>query len=270
MTGSKYAKAALPCVLQVLIDCCTFEFCGFVNYWHLITNDAGFDSIYPTTKPSIMNCELITESEILDILFEKRNKAYGAYTLRKFYNNRLMKSIGKMMGTVIVFSAFTFLPATDNTVRFIVEEQVFGSITPAAKLPKLKPAAVKQVKPSRLSVQKFLSSMLIVNSKDSSDRLHDLKDVSVGDITNIIPGNSTDALLVGSATGFAGNEAPLKIAEPIPDITQPVDNPEIMPEFPGGMAALRSFLERYLRNPGNLEEGELINVKVKFVVTMEN
>ncbi len=213
-----------------------------------------------------MNSKLITESDLLDIVFEKRNKAYGAYTLRKFYNYRLMKSIGIMMVAVIVFSAFTFLPATNNTGGFIVEEQVFGSIPPAAKLPEVKPVVLKQVKPTYLSVRKFLSNILIVNSKDSSDMLHDLKDVSIGDNTNIIPGNLTEALLVGYSTGFAGTEAPLKITEPIPGITQPIDNPEVMPEFPGGMAALRSFLERNLRNPGDLDEGELISVKVKFVV----
>lgn len=213
-----------------------------------------------------MTSELITESDLLDILFEKRNKAYGAYTLRKFYNHRLMKSIGIMMVTVLVFSAFTFLPAPGNTGGFIVEEQVFGSIPPAAKLPELKPAVVKQVKPTRPSVQKFLSNMVIVNRKDSSDMLHDLKDVSVGDRTNIIPGNSPGVLLVGYATGTAGTDAPLKIPEPTPDITQPIDNPEIMPEFPGGMAALRNFLERNLINPGGLEEGEPVSVKVKFVV----
>jgi len=39
-----------------------------------------------------------------------------------------------------------------------------------------------------------------------------------------------------------------------------------MPEFPGGINALRRFLERNLRNPRDLEDGELISVKVMFVV----
>ena len=33
--------------------------------------------------------EKIMQSDLLDILFENRNKNYGAYTLRKFYNQRL-------------------------------------------------------------------------------------------------------------------------------------------------------------------------------------
>lgn len=39
-----------------------------------------------------------------------------------------------------------------------------------------------------------------------------------------------------------------------------------MPSYPGGMSALRKFLERNLKNPRDMEEGEVANVKVKFVV----
>jgi periplasmic protein TonB len=57
-----------------------------------------------------MNKELILKSTFLDILFENKNKAYGAYHLRKFYNNRLYKSLALMLSGVILLSAFTFLP----------------------------------------------------------------------------------------------------------------------------------------------------------------
>jgi len=66
-----------------------------------------------------MNKEMILKSDVLDIVFENRNKAYGAYDLRKFYNNRLIKSLGVMLGAVIVLSAFTFLPKKKS--RVIIE-----------------------------------------------------------------------------------------------------------------------------------------------------
>ena len=56
-----------------------------------------------------MKTELILKSDVLDIIFERRNKLYGAYNLRKFYDNRLMKSIGVTMGIAILLSAFTFI-----------------------------------------------------------------------------------------------------------------------------------------------------------------
>jgi protein TonB len=39
-----------------------------------------------------------------------------------------------------------------------------------------------------------------------------------------------------------------------------------MPEFPGGVPALRKFLERNLQNPEDIENGENISVKIKFIV----
>lgn len=39
-----------------------------------------------------------------------------------------------------------------------------------------------------------------------------------------------------------------------------------MPSYPGGMNALRKFLVRNLENPRDMKEGEVANVKVKFVV----
>ncbi len=32
----------------------------------------------------------ILQADLLDIIFEKRNKDYGAYAIRKGYNNRLL------------------------------------------------------------------------------------------------------------------------------------------------------------------------------------
>lgn len=39
-----------------------------------------------------------------------------------------------------------------------------------------------------------------------------------------------------------------------------------MPSYPGGMNALRKFLVRNLENPKDMKEGEVANVKLKFMV----
>src|SRR5258708_6978386 len=46
-----------------------------------------------------MEINKILNADILDIIFEGRNKEYGAYELRKTYNKRLVKAI---IGTAIV------------------------------------------------------------------------------------------------------------------------------------------------------------------------
>jgi protein TonB len=51
----------------------------------------------------------IVQADPLDILFENRNKSYGAYCLRKYYEQRLMISIGVVM-TLVVIVSFAYLP----------------------------------------------------------------------------------------------------------------------------------------------------------------
>ena len=48
-----------------------------------------------------MEANKILNADILDIIFEGRNKAYGAYDLRKTYNSRIMKAL---TGTLILLA----------------------------------------------------------------------------------------------------------------------------------------------------------------------
>src|SRR4029453_2743702 len=41
-------------------------------------------------------------------LFENRNKAYGAYALRKYYNHRLQWALGISLGLVFILLMFDF------------------------------------------------------------------------------------------------------------------------------------------------------------------
>jgi protein TonB len=206
-----------------------------------------------------MNTESIMQTDVLDLLFEKRNKAYGAYTLRKFYNNRLMKSIGIMMLAVIVFSAFTFIPERDNTGIYEVVDPGFAKIAPASKLPELKPKKIEPAVVKPVSTLKLTSTIKIVKN-DLADTLVDLKDMAIGSNTNIVAdGGNAIIGQTGNGNGFI---EPVKPVEPKVDITIPLETAEVMPEYPGGVEALRKFLERNLSNPRDLEDGELISVKV--------
>ena len=40
-----------------------------------------------------MEADKILNSDLLDIIFEGKNKSYGAYQLRKTYNSRLIKAL---------------------------------------------------------------------------------------------------------------------------------------------------------------------------------
>ena len=56
-----------------------------------------------------MKTDAILNADLLDIIFENRNKEYGAYSLRKFYNNRLYKALGITFTFVAALLFFSFV-----------------------------------------------------------------------------------------------------------------------------------------------------------------
>src|SRR6185312_7486673 len=57
-------------------------------------------------KPIIMESNKILSADILDIVFEGRNKEYGAYELRKTYNGRLGRAMA-VTGSLILLLFLT-------------------------------------------------------------------------------------------------------------------------------------------------------------------
>lgn len=209
-----------------------------------------------------MNSEAILKSDLLDILFEKRNKVYGAYILRKFYNQRLVRSIGFMMLSVTIVGAFTFLPETKK-----MEIPFFETIMGHVPNPKVEGEKKKTPVPTKAEpAQKKAAGLPVIAKNDT--RVDTLQDVDPLQKTAVVAVAGTEP---GNNTGnVAGVETPATIVDKAPvitaDINAPVADPEIMPQFPGGTEALKKFLQRNLHNPRDLDEGEKISVKVKFVV----
>ena len=211
-----------------------------------------------------MNTELIMKSDVLDILFEKRNKLYGAYTLRKFYPERIKKSLAIIMGIVFLFCIAALMPKQTlvQEVFTVIDDHTLGNIPPEKK-PAVKPAPPPAAK-QNVATAKWTSTPTIVNEKDTADILHNnFENLQIGstDILSIPDGPSLSTVGESvTATQFAKTE----VKEPDPKI--PIDNPEVEPAYPGGINALRVFLERNLSNPKDLDEGEQVSVKIKFIV----
>jgi periplasmic protein TonB len=212
-----------------------------------------------------MKTELILKSDVLDIIFEHRNKLYGAYTLRKFYDNRLLKSIGVTMGIVTLLSAFTFIrPQKDEVEKPLIDvTEAFIRAEKKIEVKDEKPVEPAKQKP--VDSKRFISKIAI--TKDSIPPLEAIKPNDViSDVTFDAP-DGGDAIVgkLPAGDGDAGGTVK-KPEEPAIDFNTPTDAPEIMPSFPGGIEGLRKFLQRNLTNPRDLEEGETISVKMRFVV----
>jgi periplasmic protein TonB len=208
-----------------------------------------------------MNTDIIMKSDVLDILFENRNKLYGAYPLRKFYTERIKTSLAIMISGVFVFCLFALTTKEINedlTFR-VLDGPTMGSVPPPEKKTEPKPKA--SVPKKIINTQKFISNIKI--TKDSADKLTDhLDDIKIGsvNISNGVDGGPVEGPVVIAQPAAQVN------ALPEPDPAVPVENPEVEPSFPGGITALRTFLQRNLSNPRDLEEGEQASVQIKFIV----
>ena len=100
-----------------------------------------------------MESNNILQADILDIIFEGKNKEYGAYDLRRTYNRRLLKSIGvtaAVIGLVFVGGMVSgrgtkksapVIP-TDVTLAAVEKTQ---PVVPPPVIPKPQPQQVRSI-----------------------------------------------------------------------------------------------------------------------------
>ncbi|MCW3093842.1 MAG: energy transducer TonB [Ferruginibacter sp.] len=168
-----------------------------------------------------------------------------------------------MMVAVIVLSAFTFLPGSSTKGDITFEETELVNVDIKPKQLSVKPP-VRQSVVNPVSAGKFLSRIIIVDKTESADVLQNIEELAIGSNTNIVLNGTGPQIIMPAADGNDAGPA-VAIVEAVDKIT-PLETAEVMPEYPGGLEALRKFLVRNLNNPRDMEDGELVSVKIKFVV----
>jgi periplasmic protein TonB len=203
----------------------------------------------------------------LDILFENRNKSYGAYPLRKFYAQRLYLSMGITL-SVVGLSTFLYFNFRNNTGSRLVNPVPDLNFTVLDLTPPPKPPApfVRQTVPRPPVSINADATLRIVPDKqvihpvpeveDLKDAMIDAKAAGDGADNGEMPDNGNSNLISSTLA-----------AKQVDDEPQIRDRSEIMPEFPGGIEALKRYLSRNLRMPDtNSEPGSVVKVIARFVV----
>lgn len=200
-----------------------------------------------------MESSTILTADVLDILFEGRNKEYGAYDLRRTYNKRLVMSITVMLSAVCLLSiGFVFGGGKKQLAKdFIIPPD----ITLEAKKPEEKkeipviPPPKQTAPPVQVQTIRVTPPVIVRDdqvTKDEMPPVDDLDHVKIGTETR---GGVPDGDLVIAPPGdVAGNviELPKKEEEDWNKVFQKV---EIESEYPGGRVAWQRFLNRNLHFP---------------------
>ncbi|MDR6763093.1 protein TonB [Flavobacterium sp. 2755] len=205
----------------------------------------------------------IIKNTWLDIVFEGRNKIYGAYELRKSNNKTTVKAL--IIGSII----FSFAVAAPLIASFLPdsgEDEVDNNVKIATvKLPPKK----EEVKPNqppppppppKVDQVKFTKPVVAKAEEVTEDppKIEELKDKKVGSET--IKGDPDAVLTVDEPVGTG----------PVSQVVEE-DNSvyntagiEVKPDFPGGMDKFYKFVGNNYKTPE--EEGLKGKVYVTFVV----
>lgn len=217
-----------------------------------------------------MKSEQVLDAHLLDIIFENRNKAYGAYALRKFYHNRMLLSLGitfLFVAMILVWVFFYGKPEKAMPIRYLLHAgHELREIKPLPEQPRI---PQKPSMPKKPSIKPAASSQLFVSRVQFTDnhptRLPaSIDSLEIAGITNTGTADGNRRSEAGVPNG-TDNQAKPDTSKYI-DKKQPVLYADVPPSFPGGEAALLRFLQRNLENPTDLDNGQVISVKITFIV----
>ncbi len=221
----------------------------------------------------------LSSKEWRDLIFEGKNKDFGAYTLR---SNSVKRHNRAMIAVVIIIAVIAALAVLVNTVIKSVEarpedqtEQVLTAMMEEQAQedePEPEQQRVEEQKPEALPEE-------ILNTVKSSE----IKIVEDNQVTEEIKSQDdlkNDDRAVGAVDFDKGTDDINVVREHINEVIveekkpEPPKKEEIfkaveqMPTFPGGDAALMSYLSSHIRYPAAAQENGIQGrVVVQFVVT---
>lgn len=194
-----------------------------------------------------------------EMLFENRNKEYGAYDLRMNYEKRLVRSFF----LALLIAAFFFLMPYLLT-KILTQQQASDSVLKTLPYDLSKKYVIEKpliAKPALASVHKpsIANTTFKVAAKVEDKKTEEQKSVDQGyGSSNGIAGTNTDSALAG------GNSI---VADSIPIETMSIASVDVPPSFPGGEIAMMKFLKKNLKFTSlAIENGISGKVYVSFVI----
>jgi protein TonB len=211
-----------------------------------------------------MKSNEILQADLLDILFEDRNKEYGAYELRRAYGRRLRKAMGAVGIIVVALFAVGFVAAkgvkktTQPAAKDVTLSDVKTPVEPPPPVPPPPPAPAPKVEMKAFTPPRIVKE---VPDDQKPPEQSELEDVKIG--TANVAGAKDD----GPPTPVGDEGKGVVDAPKKNDDDEIFRKVEIQSDFPGGLAAWKKYLEKTMRYPEEaVSRGIQGSVMVKFIV----
>lgn len=223
-----------------------------------------------------MEVNKILSADVLDIIFEGRNKEYGAYDLRKTYNKRLITSlliVGALCLLLFIgYLASALLANNENNKKVDVQDVKLEEIKQEEKKEEPPPPPPpKPPDPPKVEMAKFTPPKIVkdeeVKEEEKPPEVEKLEDTKIGTMNQ--EGQKDEGIVAPPVEdgGKGVVEAPKKDDE---DWDKTFTKVEIESEYPGGAAAWQRYLNRNLRYPQEAIDNEVQGaVVVQFIVDKE-
>lgn len=217
-----------------------------------------------------MEANKILSSDILDLLFEGKNKAYGAYELRKTYNKRITIALLVTAGLLLFIFVASFIANSieDNTeAKLDVKEVVLENIQEEEKKVEPPPPPPPKVEPPKVEMTKFTPPKIVedeeVKKEDIPPEVEKLEDTKIDVISQ--EGIKDEGL----AAPVIDEGKQVVEAPKVEDENKIFEKVEVEASFPGGDAGWRRFLERNVNGQVASDNGApegSYTVVVQFIV----
>lgn len=223
-----------------------------------------------------MEADKIKNAKYLDIIFDGRNKSYGAYELRTGYNKRLVEALLVVFFIVsLLFAANALTGRNGATKQVLYVKDVQLTEVKAIERnepPPPPPPPPQRLDPPKVQMTKFTPPRIVKDNEVKEDEKppeqEKLQDTKIGTINQ--EGVKDDG--IAAPSGVEGGkgivEAPK--AAPAEDYDKTFVKVEIESEYPGGMPAWLRYLNRNFRYPTDALNNEIQGtVVVQFIVDKE-
>ncbi|TAH06374.1 MAG: energy transducer TonB [Sphingobacteriia bacterium] len=203
-----------------------------------------------------MDVNKIMTADVLDLIFDGKNKEYGAYDLRKTYNKRMTYALVGTVAIILLILVGNIIAnsSSNGKTELIVQDVSLENVQQEEKKPEPPPPPPPKQEPPKVEITKFTPPKIVkdeeVKAEDEIKEVDKLEDTKIGTINQ--EGAKDDGIVappVESGTGVV--EAP----KPDEDYDKLFTVVQIPAEYPGGLAQWAKYLERNLNRDLPVENG---------------
>lgn len=223
-----------------------------------------------------MDVNKILSSDLLDIVFDGRNKEYGAYELRKSYKKRLLTALLAMAGLSAFIFASAFISNQARKNKLVMQNIEDVTLTEvkqkeAPPPPPPPPPPPKPPEPPKVEITKFTPPKIVKDEEVKEDeKPPEIEKIEEAKIGTINQEGTKDLGIVAppvESKSVVEVVAPKVVEEDYDKVFTKVENPA---EFPGGQSEWTRYLQKNLRYPDEaIDNGTQGVVRVQFIVDKE-